>query len=342
MNIAILCGGISTERNVSITGGKSIKEALLSLGHNVKLIDPAYGDKGDNSPDLENANMSFEPTLEDINKFNPRKYIECINSEIFNDIDVAFLVLHGQYGEDGLTQSLLEFRGIPYTGSGVAASALAFDKIKTKLICSAAGILTPNWTQVHKKDIDIEGLGKEIRELVGKKLVIKPNTQGSTVGLTIIKDGNTADIEEAIKLAAIYSDNVLIEEYIEGKEITVGIVGDEVLPVIEIITEDGFYDYQHKYTKGKTNYICPAEISDDIAEFSQNMAMTLYKTIGCSGFARIDFRLDHEGQPFCLELNSIPGFTSQSLVPMAAKAIGIEFPELCQMLIDIALEKQKK
>lgn len=340
MNIAVICGGISTERNVSITGGKSVREALLSLGHNAKLVDPAYGADGLNSPDFESANMSIAPTLEDMQKFSPRKYIECINSSIFDDIEVAFIVLHGQYGEDGLIQSLLEFRGIPYTGSGVAASSLAFDKIKTKLICSSAGVLTPNWTLVHRKDIDMEGLGKEVKEVVGKAVVIKPNSQGSTIGLTIIMDGNVHDIEEAIKLAAKYSDTVLIEEYIAGQEITVGIVGEEVLPVIEIVTEDGFYDYEHKYTKGKTNYICPAEISPDIAEFTQNMAMTLYKAIGSRGFARIDFRLDDEGQPFCLELNSIPGFTSQSLVPMAAKEIGIEFADLCQMLIDIALEEK--
>lgn len=340
MNIAVICGGISTERNVSITGGKSVKEALLTLGHNVKLVDPAFGTDGLNSPDFESANMSVAATLEDIQKFPTRNYIECINSAIFDDVDVAFIVLHGQYGEDGLIQSLLEFRGIPYTGSGVAASSLAFDKIKSKLICSSAGVLTPNWTLVYRKDIDMEGLGREVKDVVGKQLVVKPNSQGSTIGLTIIKDGNTHDIEDAIKLAAKYSDTVLIEEYIAGREITVGIVGGEVLPVIEIVTEDGFYDYEHKYSKGKTNYICPAEISDDIAEFTQNMAMTLYKAIGSSGFARIDFRLDDEGQPFCLELNSIPGFTSQSLVPMAAKQIGIEFPELCQILIDIALEKK--
>lgn len=340
MNIAVICGGISTERNVSITGGKSVKEALLTLGHNVKLVDPAYGTDGLNSPDFENANMSVATTLEDIQKFPTRNYIECINSSIFDDVEVAFIVLHGQYGEDGLIQSLLEFRGIPYTGSGVAASSLAFDKIKTKLICASAGVLTPNWTLVHRKDIDMEGLGKEVKEVVGKQLVIKPNSQGSTIGLTIIMDGNIHDIEDAVKLAAKYSDTVLIEEYIAGREITVGIVGEEVLPVIEIVTEDGFYDYEHKYTKGKTNYICPAEISPDIAEFTQNMAMTLYKAIGSRGFARIDFRLDDEGQPFCLELNSIPGFTSQSLVPMAAKEIGIEFADLCQMLIDIALEER--
>ncbi|HRP01332.1 MAG TPA: D-alanine--D-alanine ligase [Candidatus Kapabacteria bacterium] len=340
MNVAVICGGLSTERNVSITGGKSVQSALLELGHNAILVDPAYGANGTDSPDFNSIDMSIAPTLEDLKKFSTKSYLECIDSSIFDNIDVAFIVLHGNYGEDGLIQSLLEFRGIPYTGSGVSASALAFDKVKTKLICSAIGVLTPNWTVVQKKDIQIEGLGKDIKEAIGKELVIKPNSQGSTIGLTIIKNGNIFDIEDAIKLAAEYSDTVLIEEYIAGKELTVGIIGEEVLPVIEIVTEDGFYDYNHKYTKGKTNYICPAEISPDIAEFTQNMAMTLYKSLGCKGFARVDFRLDDEGQPFCLELNSIPGFTSQSLVPMAAKVIDLDFPEICSILIDIALESK--
>jgi len=337
MNIAVICGGISTERNVSITGGKAVMEALLSLGHTVKLIDPAYGQSAENSPDLDTAIMSKEITIDDLKKFNPREYINCINSQLFDDVDVAFLVLHGQYGEDGLIQSLLELRGIPYTGSGVSASALASDKAKSKLIFSAAGMLTPHWTTFQKEDLETEGIGKEIKKYIGKEVVIKPNEQGSTIGLTIIRDGNIEDIEQALKLAAIYSDTILVEKYIDGRELTVGVVGNDTLPVIEIITNEGFYDYEHKYTKGKTVYVCPAEISEDIAEFTQNMAYTAYHALGCKGFARIDFRLDDEGQPWCLEVNSIPGFTSQSLVPMAAKKVGIEFPELCQDLINIAI-----
>lgn len=339
MNIAIICGGISTERNVSITGGLAVKSALEELGHNVILIDPAYGADGNNSPDFNNPDMSKETTLDDLLKFNLKSYLDCINSNLFDNIDVVFPVLHGRYGEDGTFQSLLEFRNIPYVGSKVAASALSSDKIRTKLILSSAGVLTPNWTTVNQKEINDENIAIDIRNSLGKQIVIKPNDQGSTIGLTIVKDGNLDEINKGLEIAAKYSDLILVETYIEGRELTVGIVGDEVLPVIEIIPKDGFYDYEHKYQKGKTEYICPAELTDDVAEFTQSMALSAYRAVGCSGFARVDFRLDEDNQPFCLEINSIPGFTSQSLVPMAAKQIGLSFTELCQKLIDLAIEE---
>jgi D-alanine-D-alanine ligase len=206
---------------------------------------------------------------------------------------------------------------------------------------SSTGVLTPQWEMVHKRDIDNLEIYKDLRSSLGKELVIKPNDQGSTIGLTIIDNGNLDDIHNAIVLASKYSDPVLVEKYIEGRELTVGILGGEALPIIEIITHDGFYDYEHKYTKGKTEYICPADLTDDIAEFTSTMASIVYNVLGCDGFARVDFRLDDEGQPWCLELNTIPGFTSKSLVPMAAKEIGIEFPELCEKIVNLALNKEK-
>lgn len=342
MKIAVIYGGISTERNVAITGGKAVIDALRSLKYDVVPVDPAYGADFLTKSEEQLADIEKFHDVEDLKQFEPRSYIDCIASETFDSIDVAFIVLHGRYGEDGLIQSLLELRGIPYTGSKVKASALSSDKSSSKMLFASAGVLTPQWELVHKSDIDNLEVYKDLRASLGKELVIKPNDQGSTIGLTIVDDGNLDDIHDGIVLASKYSDPVLVEKYIEGREITVGIIDGEALPIIEIITHDGFYDYEHKYSKGKTEYICPADLTDDIAEFVSTMATIVYNVLGCEGFARVDFRLDDEGQPWCLELNSIPGFTSKSLVPMAAKELGIEFPELCEKIVHLALNKDKE
>lgn len=339
MKIAVVFGGISPERNVSLTGGKAVIDALKSLGHEVVAVDPAFGKDAVVSDEIL-ADMGKMPTLDELEKYPPKNLIDCVNSEIFDDIDVAFIVLHGKYGEDGKFQALLELRGIPYTGSDIKASSTAIDKAASKLLFLASGIPTPQWTVLTPDEYEDFDLIKNIRDEFGEVLVVKPNDQGSTVGITIIEDGNIDDIIDAVKLAGQFSNKVLIEEFIEGSEITVSIVGSRALPIIEIVPESGFYDYEHKYTKGHTEYICPADLSDDITDFTQNLALTAYNVIGCEGFARADFRLNDEGQAYLLEINTIPGFTATSLVPMAAQETGIEFPELCQELIDLALDKQ--
>ncbi|TAL69724.1 MAG: D-alanine--D-alanine ligase [Bacteroidetes bacterium] len=338
MKVAVLYGGISPERNVSITGGLAVIKALQELGHEVVPIDPAYGANGKQSIE-EIISPSNSISLEELAKFESRKIIECVNSSLFDGIDVAFIVLHGKYGEDGKIQALLELRGIPYTGSNIKASAIGIDKLASKMLFLAAGISTPQWLTVREKDFGNYEYFEEIRSELGDNLVIKPNDQGSTIGITIVEDGNLDEINKGVDLASKFSDIVIVEQFIEGREITVGIVGGEALPLIEIEPEEGFYDYEHKYTKGKTEYICPAEVTEDIAEFMQNQALSAYNIIGCSGFARADFRLDDEGQPFLLEINTIPGFTATSLVPMAAKEIGIEFPELCDRIIQLVFNK---
>jgi len=336
MNIAVLMGGISPERNVSLNGGLSVVKALREKGHNIVAVDPTFGKNGI-IKDFELINMSVFPDIEELMKFDTKNYIECINSEIFDNIDLAFIVLHGINGEDGKIQALLELRGIPYTGSGIKASSVAIDKLSSKMLFLAAGISTPPWSVIREKDYNNYDFFKEIRSELGNKLVIKPNNQGSTVGITIVKDGNLDDIHHGIINASKYSDIVLIEQFIEGREITVGVLNGEALPVIEIITTEGFYDYNHKYTKGNTQYICPAEISEDIEEFTQSLAVSAYNVIDCKGVARADFRLSDEGQPFLLEINTIPGFTETSLVPMAAKEVELDFADLCEELVNLAL-----
>lgn len=340
MKIAVIFGGLSKERNVSINGGKAVVNALKSLGYDVLAVDPAMG--ADISKSIEILNGNVVISMEDSATYSTKNYIDCINSPQFDDVDCAFIVLHGTYGEDGRMQALLELRNIPYTGSGVLASSLAMNKASSKMVFEANGVLTPEGTLVSKNDWDNHDLIKDIRNSFGSKLVIKPNEQGSTIGLSIISNGNLDDISFAIKNACEFSKEAIVEKYIVGRELTVGIVGENVLPIIEIVTEDGFYDYEHKYTKGKTEYICPAELSSDIEEFIMSMAEVAYKALGCDGFSRVDFRLDEDGQPFCLEVNTIPGFTELSLVPMAAQKVGIEFPELCKQLIELAYKKAGK
>ncbi|MBM2813361.1 MAG: D-alanine--D-alanine ligase [Ignavibacteria bacterium] len=340
MNIAVLLGGISTERSISLKSGRAVANGLKNLGHNVFPIDPALGAAG-LLMDLDMNNHIDPFTLEELAKFTPKSYLECLNSSLFDNIDVAFIVLHGKYGEDGLIQSLLELRGIPYTGSNVKSSALAMDKIHSKILFTASGVPTPAWTIIHPKDYDNYDFYKEIRSELGAKIVIKPNDQGSTIGVTVVETGNLDDIHTGIMEAAKYSKNVLIEKYIEGREMTVSLVGDNIFPIIEIIPEGGYYDYKHKYTKGQTEYQCPADLDEYLAEFTQNMADMAFRALGCYGFGRVDFRLDEDGQPFCLEVNTIPGFTETSLVPKAAAAVDIGFDELCQQIIDLALNKDK-
>ncbi|MCX7909664.1 MAG: D-alanine--D-alanine ligase [Ignavibacteria bacterium] len=341
MKIAVIFGGLSTERDISIKSGISVFNALKDLNHKPLLVDPALGNEGFFHSLDEIADL---PTLSslDKNKYRIDKYLETIANPIFDEIEFAFIVLHGKYGEDGTIQTLFELKNIPYSGSNPKASSIGMDKNLSKIIFIASGIPTPRWITLRANELDNFEICEEIRDDFGKKMVIKPNDQGSTFGTTIVMDGNLDEIYLGLKKASEFSDIILVERYIEGKEITVGIVGEEPLPVIEIIPQSGFYDFEHKYTKGKTEYVCPAELPSDVSELVQDIAMQVFNTIGCNGFARVDFRLTEDFQPFVLEINTIPGFTDTSLVPKAAKAKGIEFPELCQKIVDEGLEYFKR
>lgn len=336
MKIALFLGGLSTERDISFRSGLSVFKALSGQGYEVIAIDPAMGSKGYCSNENEILNLPTFNQIENSEKLL-KNYLQSLTDPRFNDFDVAFIVLHGKYGEDGTIQSMLEMIGIPYTGSGPLSSALAMDKNKSKIIFAFNGIKTPPWITLTKEDIGNFELYKDIREEFGKTIVFKPNDQGSTVGTTIVLDGNLDSIHSACLEASKYSNTIIVERYIEGREITVGILGDTPLPIVEIVPESGFYDFTHKYTQGKTEYICPANISEDITKFTQQMALTAFEALGCKGFARADFRLNEEGEPFILEINTIPGMTDLSLLPMAAKEFGIEFPELCKKILDLAL-----
>ncbi len=335
MNIAVFMGGNSPERNVSLSSGKAVAEALTSNTHRVVCIDPALGING--VLDLTQLVIpTTPPTKDELEALPTRAYLEALNIPALNDVEVVFNVLHGKNGEDGIVQALLEARGIRYTGSKVMASALAMDKVQSKIIFSATGIPTPAWAQLGTEHLgDFEYL-KEVRDHFRGNLVVKPNDQGSTVGMTIVQHGNMDDFETAVKLALEYSTIALVEQYIAGRELTVSVLGEEALPIVEIAPEGGFYDYAHKYTKGMTEYISPADLDEELTAFIQNLAITAHKACGCSGYSRVDFRLDEDFHPWCLEVNTLPGMTATSLVPKAAAAADIDFPQLCERIIDVA------
>jgi D-alanine-D-alanine ligase len=336
MNIAVFMGGISKERNVSFASGKAVAEALLAKGHSVVAIDPALGKHG--VIDLANftPNAGVEPSSAELAAFPPSNLVECVYSPLLDGIDVVFLALHGKYGEDGYIQSLLDLRGVRYTGSKMLSSTIAMSKLLSKRIFQSVGISTPAFVTVTPEQAREMELLEEIRDTLGHEMVVKPDGEGSTVGISIILDGNLDDLARAITLAAEFSRTILVEEFIEGRELTVGVVGDETLPIIEIRTDSGFYDYAHKYTKGRTEYICPAELPDDVEHFVTQLALDAHNALECKGYSRVDFRLNDEYQAYCLEVNTLPGMTGTSLVPKAAAAADMDFGELCERIIELA------
>jgi D-alanine-D-alanine ligase len=287
--IAVLKGGPSAEREVSLASGAAVARALRARGYDVVEVD------------VTDAVLDLPP-----------------------DVDAVFIALHGAFGEDGGVQAILEARGIPYTGSGPTASRLAFDKIESKKVFERAGISTARYEVLRR------GQPRTLRLPV----VVKPPRQGSSIGLAKVFDESQWD--SALETAFAYDSEVLVEAYIPGVELTVGIVGDQVLPVVEIRAPEGCYDYKAKYTKGLTEYLVPASLSVDDTRRCQELAWQAYTALGCRGMGRVDLRMTPEGHAYVLEMNTIPGFTEMSLLPKAARAAGIEFPELCDKILKLA------
>lgn len=284
-------GGISTERDISLRSGQAVYNALIEKGYNAIPID--------------------------VGRDVVRRLME-------EEIDVAFIVLHGRYGEDGTIQGLLEVMGIPYTGSGVLASAMALDKVVSKKVFIFHGIPTPEFRVVKGSEPSTPD------SYIGLPLVVKPASQGSTIGVTVVKEegGLKAAFEEAWR----YGDTVLVERYIEGREITVGILNGKVLPIIEIRPKEGIYDYKAKYTPGMTEYIVPVRLGDRVEERVKEIALKAYQALGCRGVARVDMILAWE-TPYVLEVNTIPGMTELSLIPKAAASSGIGFSDLVEEIL---------
>lgn len=327
INIAVIVGGTSPERAVSKQSGKSIYEAILKLGYNAKLVDPAYGT---NQPGKEE---DFFSDCE-YGQLSNSNYVDTVNSRIFDDVDLAFIALHGKWGEDGTIQSLFELKGIKYTGSGVLGSSLTMDKARSKVMFRHFGVSTPDWITATRIS-DRKLIKQEILNNLGLPCIVKPNDQGSTIGLSKCVDN--AEIDEAIDLALQFSDVALIEKFIVGREIAVGIINNEILPLLEIIPKHEIYDYECKYSDGMSEYIVPAKIEVGVENELKKQAKIAFESLGCEEFARVDFRLTEDNIPYCFEVNTLPGMTSHSLVPKMAKSSGLEFHELIDMIIKAAL-----
>ena len=303
--IIVICGGTSTEAEVSRRTGKAIADALQSKNYNVELME-----------------------------LNPQTFAATIREK---NCSIVFNALHGRYGEDGLIQGTLDMLKIPYTGSNVLAAAVTMDKVATKRFLNSANISTPKFAVYREVDRRTE-LAAEIEQHFGFPVVIKASSQGSSIGVTIVE--NSLDIEAAIENAFFFGDEILVEEFINGRELTVAVMGNEddaeALPVIEITTTTGRYDYKTKYTKGLSKHICPAQIPDDLTAEVQRLAIAAFKVCKCAGVARVDIMLSEANVPYVIEINSMPGMTETSLVPDAARAAGIDFPDLCEKILSLS------
>ncbi len=305
MRVAVLMGGFSSERDVSLRTGKAVAGALRQLGHDVSEID-----------------LGDEPLSQLV--------------ELKGKVDTAFLALHGRGGEDGTVQGALELLGIPYTGSGVMSSAVAMDKNMTKRLLADGGVPVIDGVALSRQEIDQMGIAATARGTVadlGLPSIVKPNCEGSTVGISVAR--NLDEMERALHEALEYDDTVIVEKFIEGRELTVGLVGEVplALPVLEVIPKKGIYDYECKYSKGMTEYIVPAEIPAKIALRLQELAAKAHKSLACEGISRVDFILGKNNRIFCLEVNTIPGMTELSLVPMAAAAMDLPFTRIVEMIL---------
>ena len=304
--VALLAGGTSGEKDISIASGKGAKEALETAGFAVEWLDPA------NSSDLKRL--------------------------IDEEFDVAFLCLHGKMGEDGTIQGMLELLQIPYTCSGVQASAIAMDKVKSKIMYMTGDIPTATFKQLKRGDeLDYD----ELVNAIGIPCVVKPATEGSALGVEIVEAAE--DLPAVIDRVFEIDDLAIIESFVEGTEVTAAVLGNDdprALPVIKIVPKGEFYDFESKYQPGGSEHICPAPLDDDVTAKVQKYAKIAHKVLGCSGVSRSDFIIDKDGVPWILETNTIPGMTATSLLPDAARAAGISFPDLCTQLIEFALERK--
>ncbi|MDI6808784.1 MAG: D-alanine--D-alanine ligase [Candidatus Eisenbacteria bacterium] len=334
--VVVLMGGTSAERNVSLSSGKGITLALEKKGWSVIPIDTGLGRV---LPRSELELLPHTSSTQVVAVKNEERAVDVVKMKEVKDTDVVFIALHGGIGEDGTLQALLDLVGVSYTGSGVLASALAMDKVMAKRVFIANGIPTPEWFLLSSKD-SVQEYESSVDALGGYPVVVKPNDQGSTVGTTIVEKKSA--LGEAVECACRYSNEILVERYIPGREITVAVLGDEVLPIVEIEPENEMYDYECKYTKGKSKYTVPAKLSVEKTREIQELGLRAFRALKCSGFARVDLRLSPEGKPYCLELNTVPGMTETSLVPMAAKAVGIDFPELIERICELAAKKERK
>lgn len=338
MKILILAGGLSPERDVSKKSSSLIANALLSKGHEVAIVDLYEGIEEDvdimsiykkGMDDLYDYTIpEEEPDLDAlVAKYGRPEWLGPRVVEACKTADSVFLGLHGGQGENGQLQALLDGYGIAYTGSGYFGCAIAMDKDISKAIIASKGIHTAKWITAPAEEMTLERVKKEI----GIPCAVKPIGCGSSCGVSIVKTDD--EYNKAIEYAAKYKQEVLIEQFITGREITIGVVNDEALPIIEIIPHEGFYDYKNKYQAGLTTHVCPAKFTPDQTKRASDLAVRVFKALRMKAYGRIDFIYDEKIDDFYfIEANNLPGMTSTSLVPEAAKEMGIAYEDLCERI----------
>jgi D-alanine-D-alanine ligase len=348
MKIVVLAGGLSGERNVSLSSGTMVAQALRSRGHRVALADLFLGLEGyegelealydapipeewkrvsRQTPDL--AAIRAQRKDQSGSLFGERVV------ELCRTADVVFLALHGDCGEDGRLQAALDMHGIPYTGSDYLSSAIAMDKDLTKQLVAPKGVITPDWKSVSYTAADIDALVADTK----LPCVVKPNASGSSIGVSIAH--SQQELRQALEIGLDFGGKCVIESYIKGREIQIALLEGETLPSIEIITKEGFYDYENKYQPGAAEEVCPAPIPAEWEARISQAAKTVFETVGLSVYSRADFIVTEDGTPYFLEINTLPGMTPTSLVPQEAAAVGISYAELCERIVTASLKARK-
>jgi D-alanine-D-alanine ligase len=332
VQVTVLTGGTSAERDVALASAVQVIAALRNGGHHVAVVDTARGfiREKDEASLLPERVGTAPPSLSELAALEQGFLLSGLRDlAVVRDAEVLFLALHGGRGEDGTIQTILEVLGVPYTGSGALGSGLAMDKDVSKRLFRASGVRTADWLMAPASAAEVE-------DVLGWPAVVKPSKQGSTVGLTVVK--RSADYTSALDLAAKYDDEVMIEAFVPGRELTVGILGSEALPVGEIIPRHEIFDYECKYTPGMSEEIFPAKLPAEVATECSSLAVAAHHSLKLGGYSRVDFRLNPAGELYCLEANTLPGMTSTSLLPQAARAAGISFEDLCDRICRSALK----
>ena len=348
MKIVVLAGGLSPERNVSLSTGTMVTEALRGLGHHAALVDLFFGleEQNGNLAEYFDAPISEEfkkissaaPDLEQVRASRKDQSASVFGPnvlELCSMADIVFLALHGTCGEDGRVQATFDLMGVPYTGAGYLSSAIAMDKDLTKRLVADV-VNTPAWKTVEYSVADIDDLIKEAT----LPLVVKPVASGSSIGVSIAH--TEEELRTALTEGLSVSGRTVLEQYVSGREVGVGLLEQTALPSIEIIPKEGFYDYANKYQPGAAIEVCPAEIPAEAEEKLRAAALAVYRTLGLSVYSRADFILDENGEVWFLEINTLPGMTPTSLLPQEAAAVGISYPQLCQRILDASLEARKQ
>ena len=344
MNIVVLCGGTSTEREVSITSGLGVCKALRSKGYQAILLDVFCGTdmtaeeafSQEQDPEAEAARLrALSDGIEDMEKDPARGFFGPNVVEICRSSAIVFLALHGENGENGRVQAAFDLWKIKYTGTGYLGSAIAMDKGLSKIMLEAAHIPTPHGVVLHREHYltDIAAYTMKF------PVVVKPVAGGSSVGVYIVND--QTEYEKALKAAFALEKEVVVEDYIKGREFSVSVIDGKALPIIEICPISGFYDYKNKYTPGSAIETCPANLPHRTAEKMQRYAEDGYKALCLGAYGRLDFMMNENGDMYCLEANTLPGMTPTSLMPQEAAQVGMDFPTLCEELIRVSLEKYK-